>query len=295
MKAAQGRTEDALSNFRNAAAVLELLCRRYPADTLARRRLMFAYGDVGDLLGPAQRNFGYSEGAVKAYQQMADHAKVLYDADPADARAVGDYGSALLKLGLATPKAAPERQETLARSLTLLERASSSNPQNITIANNLTRSESELGRYQAAIEESEKTLRGAPGDWSALEVMEFAVGPLAKEQARKGRRQEALATLEHSLGWAAAMNTAAPPTSKNVPSTAIAWQTAGSVYAMLSSAETGQTAAADGAASREWYSRAINEWQKIEHDNSFLPAFAADLKADKLALAGLERNQRSHP
>ncbi len=285
VKAVQGRTQEALANYRAAVAELEMLCRRYPADTLARRKLIFAYGWVGDTLGnPMFQNTGDSQGAFQAYGQMADQAKLLYEADSVDARAAGDYGSALLKLGLATPLENPRRKQTLATSRALLERAAAVNPQNRTIANNLTRAESELGHYEAAIEEAEKTLRSAPEDWSALRVMEFAIRPLAEDQARKGQRQEALATLDHSLQWVAKADSAVSQTSRNVPSIAIAWQTAGAVYAILAKGETGPLAAADRVTAREWYGRAVDQWRRIEHDTAFLPAFAADMRADEQTL-----------
>ena len=208
------------------------------ADTLARRKLIFAYGYVGDTLGnPMVPNLGDSQGALKAYGQMADEARSLYNADPADARAVGDYGSALLKLGIATPKAEHLRKETLTASYALLQRAAGSNPQNRTIANNLISAESELGYYQAAIAEGEKALNDAPDEGIIVRSLALAVRPLAEAQARKGQRAEALATLDHSLRWAARMDSAVPPTAGDVPATAIAWQAAGSVYAILAGSE----------------------------------------------------------
>ncbi len=284
VEASLGRPDLALVSYRSGVAVVEELCRRYPADTLARRTLMFAYGYVGDMLGnPVFNNLGDPAGAFRAYTKMAEQAKFLCDADSADARAVGDYGSALLRLGLVTPRGGPRRKETLLNSRALLYRAAATNPQNRIVANNITWVESELGDYPAAIAEGEKTLRGAPDDWSALRVMESAIQPLAEQQARRGQRLEALATLEHALHWATKVDNASQ-TSKTYPSVALAWQTAGSVYAILASAETGQKAAADRTTARIWYERAVNEWRKMEHDPGFIPAFAANMKADEQAL-----------
>ena len=293
--ASLGRTEEALTSYRHGVQVVEALCRRYPADTLARRTLMFAYGYVGDMLGnPIFHNLGDSAGALKAYGKMAEQAKLLYDSDSADARAVGDYGGALLRLGLVTPRSGSARTNILERSRALLYSAAETSPQNRTVANNITWVETELGHYEAAIAQGEKALSSAPDDWSALRVMELAVRPLAEEQAKNGQRPEALFTLDHSLRWAAKVDSTVPQTLRTVPSIAIAWQTAGSVYAILAGSEIGQQAAEDRAASQAWYGRAVDEWRKIDHDTAFLPEFAAFLRADELAIAGLERKRPIH-
>lgn len=293
--ASLGRTEEALTSYRHGVQVVEALCGRYPADTLARRTLMFAYGYVGDTLGnPIFHNLGDSAGALKAYGKMAEQAKFLYDSDSADARAVGDYGGALLRLGLVTPRSGSARTKILERSRALLYSAAETSPQNRTVANNITWVETELGHYEAAIAQGEKTLSSAPDDWSALRVMELAVRPLAEEQAKNRQRPQALATLDHSLRWAAKVDSTVPRTPRTVPSIAIAWQTAGSVYAILAGSEIAQQAAEDRAASQAWYGRAVDEWRKIDHDTAFLPEFAAFLRADEFALAGLERKRPIH-
>ncbi len=279
--------------------MLEALCRRFPSDTRARRELMFAYGHVGDRLGSSNSStdkLGDLPGAFEAYGKMAQQAKFLYDADPADARALGDYGIALLRLGRVTPPAGPLKRETLERSRELLNRAASANPQNRTIAVHIIWAETELGDYAAAIAKGEKTIGGALDDSSILRTMEGAVRPLAEEQARSGRRVEALATLDHSLRWAKKMDAVAPQTYTVFVVVARAWQTAGSVYAILADGETGERAAEDREAARVWYGRALDEWRKMEHDKAFLPPYPAEMKAAEQALApgGLDRKQRDH-
>lgn len=297
VNAALGRRDDALASYRGGVSVLEALCRRFPSDTRARRELMFAYGHVGDTLSNSiygHDSPGDYPGAFQAYGKMAEQAKFLYDADPADARALGDYGIALLRLGRVTPAAGPLRRETLERSRELLHRAAAGNPQNRTIATHVIWVETELGDYAAAIAKGEKTMSGAPDDFSVLRLMEGAVRPLAEEQARGGQRAQALATLDHSLHWAGKADAAVPRTAAVFIVVARAWQTAGSVYAMLAGGETGQRADGDREAARDWYRRALEEWRKLEHDVAFVPPFPAEMKAAEQALApgGLDRKKR---
>jgi hypothetical protein len=114
-----GRRDEALASYGSGVSVLEALCRRFPSDTRARRELMFAYSHVGDTLSNAifKRNDPPDlPGAFQAYGKMAEQAKVLYDADPADAHALADYGIALLRQGRVTPPAGTLKRETLERS-----------------------------------------------------------------------------------------------------------------------------------------------------------------------------------
>jgi eukaryotic-like serine/threonine-protein kinase len=295
-----GRRDEALASYGSGVSVLEALCRQFPSDTRARRELMFAYSHVGDTLSNTIFNRNDPRdlpGAFQAYGKMAEQAKILYDADPADAHALGDYGVALLRQGRVTPPAGTLKRETLERSRELLNRAAAVNPQNRTIATSIMWVETELGDYPAAIAQGEKTMIGALDDSSVLRMLESAVRPLAQQQARSGQRAEALATLDHSLRWATKVDAATPQTSQGFAAIARAWQMAGSVYAILAGGEAGQQAAGDREAARAWYRRALDEWRKLEHDKAFLPPFPAEMKAAEQALApgGLDRKRAGHP
>lgn len=191
IKAALGDRDEALASYRNGVSVLEALNRRLPSDTLARRELMFAYSHVGDTIGSSNSsndNRGDLPLAFEAYAKMAEQAKFLYDADQADARSLGDYGIALLRLGRATPPAGPRKRETLEHSRELLTRAAERDPRNRTIAVHKIWVETELGDYAAAIATGEKTMISALDDSSVLRTMESAVRHLAEEQARWAAR-----------------------------------------------------------------------------------------------------------
>ena len=137
----------------------------------------------------------------------------------------------------------------------MLNRAAEGDPQNRTIAVHKIWVETELRDYAAAIATGEKTMISALDDSSVLRMMESAVRPLAEEQARGGQREQALATLDHSLRWAKKVDAAAPQTYTVFVNVARAWQTAGSVYTILANGKTGQRADQDRAAARAWIQR----------------------------------------
>jgi len=297
-----GRPQDALANFRSQAAVLDALCQRFPSDTAARHALMLAYSHLGDTLGnPEYANAGDLSGAFQAYRKVAEAAKLLYDADPADVRALSDYGIALLRLGLVTP-AGPAKREAFEDSAELLSRAAARNPQSRMIASHKTWVESELAAlflssgdraagmryYQTAMTTAEKALAAAPKDTSSLKGLVVAVRGLAEEQARAGARAAALASLDHALTPAGTLDASAPPSALAFRvNIARSWQAAGSVYAILSTAERGPQSAQDRDAARTWYRRAVGEWHRLESQKGFQAPMQKEMAEAMQALGGL--------
>jgi tetratricopeptide (TPR) repeat protein len=283
-------------------AVLKALCDRFPSDPTARHELMLAYSHLGDILGnPEYDNAGDPAGAFQAYGKMAEAAKFLYDADPADARALSDYGIALLRLGLVMPSADEAKRETFERSHELLTRAAVHNPQSSVIAAHKTWVESELAvlflgsgdrasgirYYQMAIATAEDYLGASPNDSSTQKGLVVAVRGLAEEEARTGARADALATLDHALRMGKAVDAAAPASSLLRAMVARAWQAAGSVYAILGSRKRGPQAAQDRETGRQWYQRALDEWRRIEPLKGFQPSYRKEMEAAMQALGAL--------
>src|SRR5262249_25290115 len=127
IKAEVGLRQEALDNYRAGVSDREEVIRRFPNNVQARHELMLAYSHVGDTLGnPAYDNFGDQAGARAAYAKMVDIARTQHETDPADVRAVSDYGIALLRMGIVSPAA--EKKRTLETSHDLLQRAATSNP-----------------------------------------------------------------------------------------------------------------------------------------------------------------------
>ena len=292
---------EALASFQGQAAVLKALSDRIPSDPFARHELMLSYSHLGDTLGnPEYGDAGDPAGAYQAYVLMAEEARYLHDADPADARALTDYGVALLRLGLLTPTTGPAKRSTLEHSLELLARAAGRNPHSGTIASHKTWVESELAAlalaghdrasgiryYQMAIATAEGYLKASPRDPSVQKGLLIAVRGLAEEQARMGAR-EALATLETALRLGRGVDASAPASSLLRITVARAWQTAGSVYTILGGGQDAQ-AFQDRAAGREWNRRSVEQWRALEHLSGFAPPLRKEMEAAMQA-AGASR------
>jgi tetratricopeptide (TPR) repeat protein len=298
VEAYRRRQDAALASYRSGVTVLEGLCRRYPQDTLIRHDLMIAYSHVGDTLGNFNlhyKNPSDLPGAFQAYAKMAEQAKFLYDADPADVRALADYGISLMRVGRVTAPAGPLRRATLERSLGLLNRAAAATPGNRMIATHIVWLDNELGEYAAAIVKAEASVGGKSVDLAMVLLLEKAVRGLSEAQARHRQREDALATLDHSMRWARSTNASGPQTSTTLILTAHAWQTSGSVYKILAGAETGERASEDRETARASYSKALAAWQKLEQAGTTLAPIESERKDAERALApgGLESKRRS--
>jgi len=296
VEAGLGQRDAALASYRNQATVLEALCRAWPHDTMARHELMLAYGHQGDTLGNHEYdNAGDLPGAFQAYSRAVELAQSLYEADTADARALSDYGIALLRLAVVTPARGPARLATLERAHELLGRATSVNPQSRITASHKAWAEYELGAlflaagdrnsgvhyYQMAITTAEKTLAASSNDAITEGRLVTAVRGLAEYQARIGARAEALTTLNKALRLAQTVDSTAPASAVALRADAArAWQAAGSVYSILGTA-------ADRDAARRSYQRALDQWRTLETRKGFRPPDRREMEAAEQALEAL--------
>ena len=243
VKAALGRRDEALASYGSQVAVLETLSRSRPNDTQARHELMLAYSHIGDNLGNYDYdNAGDLPGAFRAYSKMAELAKYLYDVDPLDARAMADYGIALLRLGIATPIGGPAKRKTLEQSQEKLGQVLRLDPHNRTAAFHEAWVEYELGslsikegdrasgvrHYRAALGTAEMVLAASPDNSAMHRHYIYTVRALAEVQAHNAQRPEALATLERGLAVSRKANASsrAVPRIKSI-NAARAAQTAG--------------------------------------------------------------------
>ena len=283
----QGNKVEALASYRSGVAILEGLVRRSPNDTRVRRELMFGWSHVADTLGNSEFNsLADLSGAFDAASKMVEQARFLSEADPADARALADYGIALLRQGLVAPPESRIKHETLEHSRALLARASILSPQNRQVATHKIWVETALGDYRAAIATAERALASGPAEFNIIRRLEAAVRPLAEQQARAGQRRDALATLDHALRWARQTDATAPQNSVALRvGVARSWRAAGSVYDILAAREAGPPREQDRAAAREWNRKALEEWRKLEHQKSFLPPYPQELQEAEKALA----------
>jgi tetratricopeptide (TPR) repeat protein len=309
IQAASGKRKEALASYRAGAAVLEVVCQRFPNDTYSRHELMLAYAHVGDTLGnPAYDNFGDAPGALAEYIKMASIARTLHDADPNDVRGISDYGIALLRVGIVTPM--EERVAAIEKAEQLLQSAALRSPKDRGNATHEAWAELELGEsllatgnragamryFRLAIATAEAAQSVGPNDNSSQRSLVLAVQRVAEDQARSGDREGALATLEKAVQLGRRLDATSPALSVAYRAiVARVLQTAGSVYTAIAAHEHGALRDADRAAARDWYARAIAEWRKIEPLESFTDLRRKEMKAaldEQAALSSQGVNSR---
>jgi tetratricopeptide (TPR) repeat protein len=240
-------------------------------------------------------------GALDAYRKMVAAAKLLYDADPDDARAVSDYAISLMRIANATPaRQGGEKLERFRQSRDLFERAAKSSPANATNAINKSFVEAQIGdlllaegdhegavrAYEQAIATSETLLLADPVQVPPQRLLVLVERKLADEHARSGRRERALAVLGKILHLAedSQKTAGALRVSVLVPR---AYAAAGSVHAILAqapSAPSGQHRR-DSDEARNWYQRAVSAWQQLSRQPEFSTFNRKEMEATVAALA----------
>jgi tetratricopeptide (TPR) repeat protein len=266
---------------------------------------MLAYSHIGDTLGnPNLDSFGDAAGAMDAYSKMVVAAKLLYDADPDDLRAVTDYAISLMRIANATPaRQASEKLDRFRQSRDLFERVATASPSNATNAINKSFVEAQMGdlllaqgnhegavrSYEQAIATSEALLVADPVQAPPQRLLVMVEGKLADEHARSGRRERALAAVDQMLHLAESQKTAgAARVSVLVPR---AYAAAGSVHAILAqafAAPTGQRRR-DREDARNWYQRAVSAWQQLSRQPEFSTFNRKEMEAAVAALASASK------
>ena len=312
--AALGHTSQAVEYYGRAVSGCEAFSRQFPNDTDALRQLMLAYGNLGDKLGnPIFDNVGDTAAALNAYSKMVAVARRLHDADPADGRAMTEYGVALLRFGAITPaRQATEKWTRLNQSFEFLTRAASQNPANTVTARNKAWAAELLGDisadagdrtaadryYEIALTTLEAVLATNPKDVSPLPRLVSAAGKLAHTRALSGRRDPALAAIDRLLRASKTIDDLpAHAASSSRASLARSYQAAGSVHELLSRSGG---AAIDGRRDRDsalaWYRMAVAEWRSLEKKPGFPAADRKEMEKAAAALIELEAAmQRSLP
>jgi eukaryotic-like serine/threonine-protein kinase len=299
-----GHREEALESYREGVIRQEELNRRFPNDVHAQRELMLAYSHVGDTLGnPAYDNVGDEAGARAAYSRMVEVARHLHEADPADVRAMGDYGIAQLRLGIVSPPA--EKKTILQRAHDFLGRATMRNPQDSSNRMHKAWTEVELGDasliagdragavryYQMAI----TTLQTTPvanADSASERWFVTAAGKLAAEYVHLRDRAAAESALDKALELASHIERETPPSSVTVRSIAArAWQNAGTAYAMLAEQDQPERNR-DVEKARDYYRRSVEEWKRLEPLQGFNVLRKREMDLATSGQAGLEIQTR---
>jgi tetratricopeptide (TPR) repeat protein len=309
IQAELGSRQSALDNYRAGASQIEDILRRFPNNAQSEHELMLAYSHIGDTLGnPAYDNFGDPEGAREAYGKMVEIAKSLSTADPADVRAMSDYGIALLRVGIVAPS--EQKRAVLERAYDLLQRAATRNPKDRGTQIHKMWTEVELGDlamaapdsatavryYRAAVATAESSPPIDVADSSSQRWVILASRKIAEERVRAGDREGALAVLDKALELARRVDAEAPPTSVTIRAgLARAWQAAGFIYARLADMDRGELHTQDHTTALEWYRRSMAEWRRLEPLQGFTEARRKEMNATVAELAALETRSGGRP
>jgi tetratricopeptide (TPR) repeat protein len=307
IQAELGRQEEALASFRAGVAVREEVTRRFPNNAHARQQLMLAYSHIGDIMGnPAYDNFGDEPGARIAYAKMLEIARSLHETDPADVRAMGDHGIALLRVGILS--AAGDKRTVLEQAHGLLSRAATRNPKDVTTRRHKAWAEIELGdvllaagdrtaavtHYRMAVASSEAGLDVDAADSTSLRWLVTAARKLAEEQIRSHDRDGALSTTNRALQLGERAAAQAPASAVTVRSLlARAWQAAGSVHALLAGGVRGEQREKELETARDWYGRSMAEWRRLEPLPGFTNARKKEMASTAAEMDALPRPRSS--
>jgi tetratricopeptide (TPR) repeat protein len=145
------RLETARSDYQEAAAEWDELCRSDPNNMDFQRHRMLAYGHIGDVLGnPSYPNLGDQAGAAAAYRIMLATARQIYEGNPADQGAIIDYGMALTRAAVLPGQTPDARIDLFRKSIAVLGEAAARDPRNTIIRVNVASVHEQLGDLLAA-------------------------------------------------------------------------------------------------------------------------------------------------
>ena len=302
-----GRLKDALDHHRRAVLLAEQLARLDPANLSYQRSLALAYSNVGDVLGnPNLPNLGDTTGALDAYKRIVDIGRRLYEADPADQRAVLEYGIALGRVAGALPEErAAERISLLQESQQLFENVARVNPQNLTNRDQLAQGYRMLGdalwasgEISGAVRSYREGLRLAEtlleaGQSAPPLTVVAACRRLAEEAARRGDRKTSLAYGQRALE----ISDPQGPFAKGRPAAVQRILTArgptamGLVYASLARVDKANTEQAreDRRQSEIWLEKGLVAWRQFQSDPAFAPVYRKEIQQVEAALTDLQK------
>jgi tetratricopeptide (TPR) repeat protein len=134
------RLTEAAGAFRSSTALRERLFAVRPQDVSVQHDLLIAYGHLGDVTGsPLFLTLGDYRGGVAWYQKALLIARQMATADPSNAQARSDEGTALMRIGTSQVASGEHRAalETLNRAEALLEPLRIASPASNPLVQNL--------------------------------------------------------------------------------------------------------------------------------------------------------------
>lgn len=301
-----GRLDESMNEYKRALAMLERLTTDEPANSSYQRTLMAAYSHLGDVLGnPKWHSYGDRAGALEAYRRMLAVARRLYEADPANHRAISDYAIAMTRVAAALPaRATAERLSMLRESVRLLEEIQQLNPQNVMNRWDLSHGYGLLGDALLDSRDSAGAIRAFEQSVASGEAL-LAIGvdspapdlvavheKLGLEAARKGNRENALKHARRALDI-------------SDPGSPMARSRAGSVQRFLTprgAAAMGLTYAALWQAKRwsaqslqdrviavSWLEKSLTAWRALQSDGAFAPPHKSEMDRVEAALVEVSK------
>ena len=298
-----GQLSEGLAHYKQALAVLEPLTRQDPSNVSYQQILMLTYSHLGDVLGnPKWHSMGDAAGALDAYRQMLAVARRLYDADPANQKAVSDYAIALTRVAAVLPdQDFSERLTMLEESLKLLQEIARANPQNLVNRWDLAHGYLLLGDAVAHSKDHAGAVRAYQESVSLGEVLLTSGFPLAAVDlvgaheklgllaAQGGDRTTALTEARRAL----AISGPDGPIAKGRPAVAQRFLTPrgtsamGLVLSALSRAPGVRPAQSlqDRQAAVRWLEESLSGWKALEPDPAFAPPHRFEMQQVEKALA----------
>jgi tetratricopeptide (TPR) repeat protein len=301
-----GRLEERMGHYRQALSLIEELTRQSPANASYQRILMSIYSHLGDVLGnPKWRSLGDAEGALKAYRQMLTVAGRLYETDPANQQAAGDYAVALTRVAAVLPREHHSQQISMLReSLRLQREIQQVNPHNLLNRWDLTHGywlladaliatdrAGAVRAYQECITLGEALI--AAGVYPPARDLVNVHGRLAILSASDGDREAALRHARRALE----ISEPASPIAKGLAETVRRFLTPlgsgamGLTYAALARQNhvPPEVAREDRLQAREWLKKSLATWRQLEPDPAFAPPHRKEMQKVEMAAAEMNR------
>jgi len=269
-----GRLQEAVAGHRNAIDCMEKLLAKDPNNANYQRELMFKYSHLGDVLGnPNLSNVGDMPGAIAAYRKMSEVARRLYDADPADQRAIGDYGISLARTGAVLPLSdGKARVEVFSRSIELMQQVARKDPNNLAIKVEISAVHTFLGDAHRSLNQIDTAMQvyreglaiAEPHLPSGSTTVATAYVALCRNlgelHAARGNRERAMEYTRKVLALEDPRNAATAKWSASLRS-AIKPRIHGAVAMTY-------VAAADRAEARKWLQKSIESYRELQRKSS---------------------------
>jgi tetratricopeptide (TPR) repeat protein/tRNA A-37 threonylcarbamoyl transferase component Bud32 len=295
------RLAEAANAFRRSAALRERQFAMSPQDVSVQHDLLMAYGHLGDLTGsPLVLNLGDYRGAVVWYRKAASIAQRMAAADPSNAQARNDEGTALMRIGV-TQTAAGENHaalETLKRAETLLVPLRAASPASVPLADRLAvlylyegRALEALGEHTAAIAVLRRSIAicdAAINPHPSVSCQHFVWidrGLLAAALAEVGDTAGALRECQSALDSVRRTENQRDPTVRVYLARALAAN--GAVYVVLAKRASGAERTSAWRMAADYYRPAVGEFRALH------PESEPYLGYTRQAEAGLAESERA--